>query len=62
MSRRGHCRACSMIRMGAKIHQNFEHTCDGTDIPKPPKHEYMPTREELGKYLAKLKELMEGKK
>jgi len=37
------------------------HTCgiDG-DMPPRIKHEYIPTREELDKYLKKLKELMEA--
>lgn len=51
-----------MIARGAKIHQRFEHTCDGTNISSPPlRKQYEPTREELDKYLARLKELMEDK-
>lgn len=57
MSRREFCKACSFARYGIK--SRIEHTCDGTNIPESPKHEYIPTREELNNYLAKLKELME---
>jgi hypothetical protein len=40
----------------------IEHTCDGTNIPEPPKKPYIPTREDLDKYLVRLKELMEEDK
>lgn len=60
MSRRDICKACSFIRYGIKTRIEIEHTCDGSNIPEAPKHEYVPTREELDKYLARLKELMEG--
>lgn len=53
------CKACSFARYGIKTRIEIEHTCDGTNIPEPPDHPYEPTREELDKYLAKLKELME---
>ena len=43
-----------------KTRIEIEHTCDGTNIPEPPDKPYVPTREDLDKYLAKLKELMEG--
>lgn len=56
MSRRDYCQACSMNRFGAT--SRLECTC-GQNIPRK-KHEYIPTREELDKYLQKLKELMEA--
>lgn len=63
MSRRDFCKACSFARYGIKTRIEIEHTCDGSNIPESPKHEYVPTREELDKYLDKLRELMtEGKK
>jgi len=57
--RRNFCQACSFARYGVKTRIPIEHTCDGTNIPVSPKHPYVPTREELDKYLARLKELME---
>ena len=57
--RRNFCQACSFARYGVKTRIPIEHTCDGSNIPKSPKHPYVPTREELDKYLARLKELME---
>lgn len=51
-----------MRRYGVKTRLPIEHTC-GLDPDKwrvPPKHPYIPTREELDKYLARLKELMEA--
>jgi len=59
MERRNFCQACSFIRQGVKTRIPIEHTCDGRNIPESPKHPYVPTREELDKYLARLKELME---
>lgn len=51
-----------MLRHGVKTRIPIEHTCDLSpdQWPKPPEHPYVPTREELDKYLARLKELMEG--
>ena len=57
--RRNYCKACAFIANGIKTRIPIEHTCDGTNIPEPPKHEYIPTREELDRYLARLKEVME---
>ena len=57
--RRNFCQACSFISNGVKTRKPIEHTCDGSNIPKPPPmQQYIPTREELDKYLARLKELM----
>lgn len=61
MSKRNFCQACSFLRYGVKTRIEIPHTCggDGSDIIRP-KHEYVPTREDMEKYLAKLKELMEA--
>jgi hypothetical protein len=59
--RRNFCQACSFARYGVKTRIAIEHTCGGKNIPKPPDHKYVPTREELDKYLSRLKELMENK-
>jgi len=58
--RRNFCQACSFIRHGVKTRVPIEHTCDGSNIPESPDVPYVPTREELDRYLARLKELMEG--
>jgi hypothetical protein len=59
--RRNFCQACSFARYGVKTRLPIEHTCglDSGQWPVPPKHPYIPPREELDKYLARLKELME---
>ena len=48
------------MKFGVKTRINIPHTCgtDGRHIV-PIRHNYIPTREELEKYLARLKELME---
>lgn len=58
--RRNFCQACSFARYGVKTRIPIEHTCDGSNIPESPEHPYVPTREDLDKYLARLKELMES--
>ena len=63
--RRHFCQACSFARSGVKTRKAIPHTCaeDGFRISRftisKVKHQYIPTREELDKYLARLKELME---
>ena len=59
MNRKQFCQACSFARYGVKTRIAIEHTCDGRNIPVSPKHQYIPTREELDKHLAKLRELMQ---
>jgi hypothetical protein len=60
---RRNCQACFFARTGVKTRIAIPHTC-GNDNPPIPKvkHDYIPTREELDKYLARLKELMEADK
>ncbi len=54
------CKACTFTRNGVKTRIAIEHTCaEGTYTGPVKKHQYIPTREELDKYLAKLKELMD---
>lgn len=62
--RRNYCQACSFARDGVKARIAIPHTCGDPDRPRPApvKHQYVPKREELDKYLARLKELMEGRK
>ena len=59
--RRNFCQACSFLRDGVKTRKAIEHTCglDPKQWPKPSKYQYIPKREELDKYLERLKELME---
>ena len=57
--RRNFCQACSFARDGVKTRIAIPHTCAGAGRPEPVKHQYIPKREELEKYLARLKELME---
>jgi hypothetical protein len=59
--RRNFCQACSFARYGVKTRIAIRHTCNGKNIPRSPDHKYVPTKEELDKYLARLKELMEKK-
>lgn len=55
--RRNFCQACSFARHGVKTRIAIEHTCDGANIPKGPEQPYIPAREDLDRYLARLKEL-----
>lgn len=59
--RRNFCQACSFARDGVKTRIAIPHTCGEPDRlrPAPVKHPYIPKREELNKYLARLKELMD---
>jgi hypothetical protein len=54
------CTACFFARFGVRTNRYIAHTCDGLPMPQRPSPPYIPTREELDKYLARLKELMEG--
>lgn len=57
--RKQYCKACSFAAHGVKTRINIPHTC-GKDGPVPKvDRQYIPTREELNKYLARLKELYE---
>jgi hypothetical protein len=58
--RRNFCQACSFARDGVKTRISIPHTCGTNPIIKAEKPAYTPKREELDKYLARLKELMEG--
>jgi hypothetical protein len=60
--RKNYCKACSFAKHGVKTRIAIPHTCgiEGVRLKEPPKYQYVPTREELDKYLARLKELMEG--
>jgi hypothetical protein len=57
--RRNFCQACSFAMDGVKTRIAIPHTCGDPIVTKAVKHEYVPKREELDKYLARLKELME---
>lgn len=57
--RRNYCQACTFARFGVKTRRAIPHTCSAGYTFPPVKHQYIPTREELDKYLAQLKELME---
>jgi hypothetical protein len=59
-TRRNFCQACSFARDGVKTRIAIPHTCGDPQIASSVKHEYVPKREELDKYIARLKELMEG--
>jgi hypothetical protein len=58
--RKQHCKACSFNRFGVRTRISIPHTCGGPGTPRRPSPPYIPTQEELDKYLARLKELMEG--
>lgn len=58
--RRNFCRACAFARDGVKTRIAIPHTCGGQPVAQKPAPPYVPKREELDKYLARLKELMEG--
>jgi hypothetical protein len=57
--RRNFCQACSFARDGVKTRIAIPHTCGDRSRQEPVKHQYIPKREELDKYLERLKELME---
>lgn len=57
--RRNFCQACSFARDGVKTRIAIPHTCGATPINTTVKHSYIFKREELDKYLDRLKELME---
>jgi hypothetical protein len=57
--RRNFCQACSFALHGVKTRIAILHTCGCNPVIESPKHQRLPTREELDKYLARLKELME---
>jgi len=59
--RKNFCQACSFARDGVKTRKAIPHTCGKPLVfIEPVKHPYIPKREELDKYLQRLKELMEG--
>jgi hypothetical protein len=55
---RNFCQACSFARFGVKTRIAIPHTCGGNPVFPKVKHQYIPTREELDKYLKRLEELM----
>lgn len=57
--RRNYCQACTFAKYGVKTRIDIPHTCDGKGITVKEEHQYTPTREEMDKYLVRLKELME---
>jgi|SRR5687767_11994911 len=58
--RRNFCQACSFARDGVKTRIAIPHTCGWSGpVARKATPPYIPKREELGKYIARLKELME---
>ncbi len=62
--RKEFCQACSFARSGVKTRRSIDHTCSEGRYtgPPPPKKQYVPTREELDKYIARLKEFWDEEK
>jgi hypothetical protein len=58
MERKNFCPACTFAANGVKTRKSIPHTCGTGQVIKSPKFEYIPTREELDKYLNRLEELM----
>jgi len=57
--RKNYCQSCSFARAGVKTRKYIPHTCGLDGMPIRAKRQYIPTREELDKYIARLKELMQ---